>query len=173
MTEQRLVIGIDPGGKSTGIIAATATNRLNGLLAAVTVQANARGNQLPDGYYLQEVENTILEMIDVHGQDRDVLIGIEGISHPNPHMGLANIMALLATAAVYGHVLGVWPQTVVVEPGHNGSQSMLTYPEPLRAKPGGKGHDNLRHKRSAWDVAQKAILGTRVRAATLPARIGG
>jgi len=59
---------------------------------------------------------------------------------------------------------------VVVPPGRNGSGPMAAYPAKLRPKAGkGRGRDNLRHERSAWDVAGAARMIVRIRESVHPA----
>jgi hypothetical protein len=70
----------------------------------------------------------------------------------------------MATGIVFGAVLGrdYGVPVVVVPPDGNGSRPMPSYPASLRpARGAAKGHDSLRHERSAYDVA---TLGPQYRA---------
>lgn len=83
-----------------------------------------------------------------------------------------NLSGLITTAQVAGAV-AAWCWTdqfpvVWVPPAHNGQGALEAYPEQLRPTRGqGRGADNLRHERSAFDVAGLGalLIGKGVRSA--------
>ena len=130
------------------------------LICATTVTRDDR----PLAPYLAEIISVVGVLADdaaTRGDD-DPLVGIEDINPPSPHVRLINPRGLIDTATVIGAVLGrfsadAWVTAVLVPPGGNGSAPLAAYPTVLRPTRGqGKGHDVMRHCRSAWDVAGAA-----------------
>lgn len=169
MGEAVIVVGVDPGGRDTGIavvdvpaVPAYSTPRL---LASTTVRRADDGplTRIPRDYLL-DVNAAILHYLadpiryGLNTGTAVELIAIEGVEAPggfaNGRKQLLDPAGIIATAQVLGAVLGrAWSvPVVVVRPGHNGRVLPLTrYPEPLATK--GKGHDKRRHERSAYDCA--------------------
>lgn len=135
------IVGIDPGGAHTGIVARSGAV----LLAACVLSRTGCDESL----YITDV----LAAITGYVEQFDAGIAIEGIVHPNPHVRIVNVAGLLDTAAVYGAVLGRWPAATIVDPGGNGSAPLSCYPWELRGAGERRGTGWRRHLRSAWDVA--------------------
>lgn len=150
------IVGIDPGGKESGLVLLELPRC--DVLRACVVTRDATG-KLPDGQYITEVMETVAEYCaqGVEG-GHEVLVAVEGLVHPNPHMGLANVMGLIGAGMVLGAVIRDYPDAGIIRPNKNGSRSLDTYPAKLQPKRGsGKGMDRLRHARSAYDVAVTAV----------------
>lgn len=142
-----LVIGIDPGKDETGIVLVEGSELLRACLVS------RKGLPQPDTDYLSDIAITVREYhTAIHGEVP--MIAVEAINPPSPHMGLINPSGALGTAKVFGAILALWSDAVVVEPDGNGSGDPYSYPVPIQpARAGGKGHDANRHLRSAYDVA--------------------
>lgn len=151
------LVAVDPGSRNTGVI----TRRGDELLRYTTLVRKG-DSDLPDAEYLREVVSTVLDMWSrVLAQ----VVAVEAVQKPSPFHGktgnvsFTNVTGLLGTAMVVGAVLAAFPHTVEVPPGGNGSGHLGAYPIELRPTRGkGAGSDNLRHMRSAWDVAGTAAL---------------
>mgnify|MGYP007071578864 CR=1 FL=1 len=152
-----MIVGVDPGGATTGIVKRDGTK----LLAATLVT-----NDGDFDAYLADVE-AALEPLTVVGH-----LAVEDLTHPNPHLGLANVTGLLGTAQVLGlvrHLAAGWVEAgdlegwVLVPPAGHGSAPLRSYPAPLVGERETKGTGRLRHARSAWDIAGAGavMLGTR------------
>jgi hypothetical protein len=150
----RLIIGIDPGSRETGIVARCG----DGTLAFHRLAVRTSTWDLPDTADLCQVNEAVREVRAQAwyriGEQQDTILAIEGLTHPNPHVGMANVLGALGTAMVLGAVLDCWPGAIVVPPGQHGAGPLGVYPAALRPTRGqGRGHDRLRHCRSAWDIA--------------------
>lgn len=184
MTRPRVVVGVDPGGRHTGIAVidttAEPTRPVRGiddvwrtpipaLLSSTTVaRPDVEGEPLTyvPAAYLHDVNAAILEAVrapeSVRGWAGDVdLIAVERVETPKGFAGgkrhTIDPAGLIAASIVLGAVLGrSWGIPVVaVRAGGNGHALPLDrYPAPLATA--GKGHDRRRHERSAYDVAVRA-----------------
>lgn len=140
------VIGVDPGGKSTGIVVRRGKN----LLRAVLLQRD-----MPSVFEWAEecctaVEDLLAEVRRA-ARDDDVVVAAEDLSTPSPHMGTISVRGLLDTAVVLGAIAG--HVNVFVPPSRHGSHSLQAYPAELVGKHEKSGLGRLRHCRSAWDIA--------------------
>lgn len=168
------VIGIDPGGRSTGIVL-----MVGGKLVDFAVIERKGKDPLPDAGYLREVGSAAGRMAGtlIPGYP---LIAVEGLSKPtgfrkgaaSGQKGFLNPLDLAGPAMVIGALVVTFPGAVMVEPRGNGSKEWFAYPEQIRPKPGGKGADRLRHARSAWDVALAGLTNEVLRSAQAPSKIG-
>lgn len=159
------LVGIDPGGRDTGVAVIEWTPLAPGvpeLIASYTVHRAVDGGELAEvpRSYLVDVQSAISSAIHDYGA---VGGGLEGIVKPNPHVNRRNGRSvidpsgLLATATVVGAIMGRgWSIPIYrVRPRHNGQLFPLNrYPDPIGTR--GKGHDKRRHERSAYDVAVTA-----------------
>jgi hypothetical protein len=149
-TSRELILGIDPGGHWSGFV----LRDRDDIARAVLVT-----NPFPllHGDYLAEVLDTAAELA-AEAQT----VAVEGLTHPNPHLGLANVAGLLDTAQVIGALrcrfatLGIDP--VFVDPAGHGSGPLRSYPPVLVGDRERKGTGKYRHLRSAFDVAGAAFL---------------
>jgi hypothetical protein len=146
-----IVVGIDPGGRWTGIVAMRSGNYL--------------GHRVVDARQSQSFERYMLSITGwVRGTLYDVLrageryhVAVEGLVEPNPHMGMTNVRALIDTAQVLGALRMEYRETVLVRPGGHGSLPRQAYPpELIGPREGAALKGVLRHCRSAWDVAMAA-----------------
>ena len=167
----RTVLGIDPGARATGLCVLAGDQ----ILAHQTVTSEGEIFPAERRYVLAVLEAGAL-LLQTHDVDH---VAVETITRPSWHMkGRAAVdpTALLATAEVLGAVLGVdWPVNVTqIRPNKNGSQPLGTYPGVLvspgeRRKAGWEariGGGQLRHARSAYDVARLATKLARRNALT-------
>lgn len=152
------VIGVDPGGSTTGLVVRKGRD-------CIDHQLVERGDDF--GGYLREVLSAIDAFDWEFGCD---LICVEGLNPPNPHLGMTNVGWLMDTAQVLGAVRARWPDCVVVPPARHGKTPDLPqphldaymadrYPANLigSRERGGKYGGKLRHARSAFDVANPTV----------------
>lgn len=142
-----IVLGVDPGGKTTGLCLCDGTG-------VVTAGLIDRSDLLFDDY-LRTIIDTITGMEAV--QDVWLRIAVEDVLPPNPHMGMSNVKGILDTAQVIG-AIRVRFAVALIRPGGHGSRPIQTYPPRLVGPREGKaGGGKLRHVRSAYDIAQTFI----------------
>jgi hypothetical protein len=152
------VVGIDPGGTTSGVVARHGNN----VHYAATVH---RDSTLVD--YLTEIGDTIdkathaLTCALTDNPIRTPLIAIEDLNEPTPHLGITNLRGLLGTARVLGAIIQRHPAAIIVPPGRHGSAPLNTYPPVLIGPRERRGTGNARHARSAYDVAGYAALTAR------------
>lgn len=173
-----IVVGVDPGARETGV--ALVDTRTREILASTTVRRPAAA-QAPilevEPDYLVDVV-AVVHAYAFGTRDprasaapyfRDAeLVAVEGVRRPSWRVAgkvkPTDPSAIIATAFVAGAVLArSWGvPLVVVPPGRNGSQEYGTYPAELvtaseRRGSGWElrlaGDGQLRHERSAYDVA--------------------
>lgn len=147
MIDRIIVMGVDPGGRHTGII----TRERDKILSAC-VLTRTTGDKFPDGHYINEV----LDEITTHIEVVDV-IALEGIVEPrgrNPEGDevIMSAAGLIGTGIVFGAVLARWPNAVIVPPGGNGSLPDSAYPLGIRRR-NRIGGPTI-HARSAYDVSR-------------------
>jgi hypothetical protein len=152
-TAADMVVGVDPGGRATGVVARTGND-----VAAAAVVTRCGDGVMPDAAYLNEVLDTVHDYAEGLGA---TVVAVEGVNEPswylNGKVSPANVGGLMATCVVLGAVMAVFPAAVVVAPNRHGAAPLGAYPPALRPATGkGKGHDRLRHARSAFDVAHGA-----------------
>lgn len=175
-TPHRITIGIDPGGRWAGLAAVRGRTFLAGAVVtrhrdnrtddheagleewraqvAQGIAAFTAGVLLADGQPVgADLEAAMLEGYLPAG----VTLAAESVRKPNPHRrrddgnSLTNVDGILATAAIVGALLERWPITLV-SPGGHGSHPADAYPEAIRPVSAAR-KDQLRHTRSAFDVA--------------------
>ncbi|EGD24683.1 hypothetical protein HMPREF0724_11801 [Prescottella equi ATCC 33707] len=168
-TTDTVVLGIDPGGRSTGLCLIIGRD-----VVEHQVVVNAAEKMLPiELTYVHEVLGAMATMVERTALVVDVTIAVEDVVRPSWHMkgrAAADPSALLATAQILGACVAFDPtmRTVLVRPRGNGSRALGEYPTALvsaaeRRKDGWRtriGTGQLRHARSAYDVAlagQEAI----------------
>lgn len=166
--EDRRIVGIDPGGRETGVVVRSRT----GVHFVEVVLRNGPEDVPPDGDYINEVVDVVVQAVAIAEQGGDgmtVWIGVERVQAPTGYARGArsgertpiNPAALIGTSMVLGGILAVYPHALLVDVGGNGSAPLRSYPRELiggahndRWKhPEPKGTGVLRHARSAWDVA--------------------
>lgn len=149
----RIVLGVDPGGRETGVVLRHGEDLLG---AGVPV----RQDQLliPDGTYTRQVTKVALQLLDDHGlgpRDPSLIVCVEGVRYwPQQKATQRNLTGLLGAAVVLGAIVERWSNAVVVPPGSgHGGLHEQAYPRPIRPAEHGKGQDRNRHARSAWDCS--------------------
>lgn len=154
------VVGIDPGGKGTGIVARDGARLI---YHKVVVRNSGRSMT---AYICEVVDGIDLMGFDLRHGGFSVsrpLVAVEDVGAPSPHMGTISVSGLLGTAQVLGAVLHAYPDAIVVPPGGHGSAPLISYPRELVGAREKKGTGEKRHLRSAWDVAGAAVLLDRIR----------
>lgn len=153
----RVVIGVDPGGRMTGIAARCGDEYLGHEL----VVRHGRG-VIPGPGYQREVCERVLAWTLVWPAAR-VVVAIEGVYDPNPSRAEEREDrggGLIALGKVVGALELYFPDALVVPPDHHGRNLLAAYPKALvddeeLARLSGDGP--LQHCRSAWDVAGRAV----------------
>jgi hypothetical protein len=146
-----IVLGVDPGGRTTGLCLCDGREVLGWQLVK-------RGTQ-PFDTYLMNVLGRISGLA-LSGQ----AIAVEDLVDPNPHLGITAVRGLLDTAQVIGAIRATLDVTMI-RPGGHGSNILRSYPPELvgpREGPSGKG--KMRHVRSAFDIAQAYAMTARMEA---------
>lgn len=153
-----IVLGIDPGGRNTGIVLRD-RDTLRGWQLAVRRSTTRQ----VDGTYLRHVLGcclTLLRDANVDPSDRDAyIVGIEGVAWwpDRPGSTPRNQAGLYGTAMVLGATLARWPDAVVVDSGRGvATLHPQAYPPPIRPPVNGAGKDRLVHVRAAWDHSHAA-----------------
>lgn len=142
-----IVVGVDPGGRYTGVV----TTESDSVLSAC-VLTRTTGGSLPDDRYINEVLDEITAQIE-----QAEIVALEGIVEPhgrNPR-GEKMVMSaagLIGTGIIYGAVLARWSRAIIVPPGGNGSLPDYAYPPEIRRRERLGGPTD--HARSAYDVAR-------------------
>ncbi|MGH9002126.1 MAG: hypothetical protein ACRDYV_03255 [Acidimicrobiia bacterium] len=145
-----VVVGVDPGGRQTGVVARHGDE----LLAADLVTRDGP-DVFPDAAYLEEVTDAIGGLL-VYASDRAgeaAIVAVEGVVHPSGHVRMINAAGLLGTATVLGAVLAHYPNALVVPPAKHGGGPRQAYPARLWPPNEKRGMGRHRHVRSAWDIA--------------------
>lgn len=171
-------LGIDPGGRDTGVVALDRARLdvprlITGVVVTREVDEDTvdqtRGVEIGPRYLAQvlaAVEGAIAAAVNATECVR-VRLAVETVVPPNPHVtrrdgrSLTNPKDAIAAAIVLGAVLTRWPDTVRVPPSRNGAALLATYPPELvtagerRLGLNRPAQHNAQvcHLRSAWDVA--------------------
>lgn len=143
----RTVVGVDPGCRETGIVVRTGET----VDYACLVISDEEG--IPTHAYIDEVVETVRELVV-----EDRLLAVEGLvvphgRRPDGEAGIMNVKGILGTAAVYGAIVGCFPEAIVVPPERHGSAPLAVYPHSLVGPRETKGKGKYRHVRSAFDIA--------------------
>lgn len=158
------VLGIDPGGRTTGIVVRDGARLLH---HAVIVRINVE----PVESYALMIARTC-DGIRRHGTEGSEgypvdVVAIESVEPPRwHHNGKAspiNPRHIIDTAIVYGALVATFPDAILVPPAGNGSRLLAAYPAELVGPKETKGTGELRHARSAWDIAAAGLTLSRQR----------
>lgn len=171
-------VGVDPGARWTGVV-----GRIGSRPVWHAVLDGDDGPPWPDPARFEAIRDAVLvardELLAVAPGPRVVMVGIEDVGTPNPHLGTINPENVIRLGVVVGWLRATFPKHVMVPPGGHGSRPLATYPaelvtaqeraHALRARtlrePAPQ-NSRARHARSAWDVAGAAALQSRIAAAT-------
>ena len=141
---------MDPGGQETGLVLV-----VDGKLAGHQV-VQRKGSSLQE--WVVAVWDAQWDLLDkAPGPGPEVLVCVEDVIAPNPHLGLIQVRGLLDAAAVLGVVLLDWGDVQVVPPDGHGSAPLRAYPPELVGPNEPRGTGVLRHCRSAWDIAHAGV----------------
>lgn len=144
------VVGVDPGGRTTGIV------RRTGRRVDEYDLVDRGDDSMP--VYIGRVLAAVARVAT--GRTPKPLLAVEDVVPPSGHIRIANVAGLLDTAQVLGGVLARWPNAVVVRPAGHGSHLLAVYPSELVGRNEPKGAGRLRHCRSAYDIAGAVINAT-------------
>lgn len=152
------ILGIDPGARYTGVVL-----RDGDWVGYSSTLVRDKDEEDPAKWALQVVD--ALKQIWFNDCPPDTKVAIEGVVAPRGfHNGKAaplNPKGIVFTGVVFGAVLGLFPEAVIVRPGRNGSQHITNYPPALVGMrpaelPGSTNGAGTRdHEQSAFDVAGK------------------
>jgi hypothetical protein len=178
-------VGIDPGSRTTGIVARNG-NTLAGylLIDRATTEPDTDRPGLPT---MRAIVEAVAQLTD----PATCGIAIEDLLTPNPHVNRKNGNAVIAVGPmldvreIIGYLRCVWPDAVLVRPDRHGSMPLASYPDAL-VSPRERAHAikhrtlaapapqsaTLRHARSAWDVAGAAAIHARIEASRLAQATG-
>lgn len=156
------VVGVDPGGRWTGIV-------------------HRDGDRLVEAWLLEREDESIAvfaqrvvsrlqrvlcgELLRGGVVARPDVVAVEACRAPKPWMhGRVQFTrpdGIIDTAVVFGAVCTVVPEDrlVVVPPGGHGSGPLTGYPPEMVGGREREGTGKRRHLRSAWDIAAAAGLG--------------
>lgn len=158
------VIGVDPGGRQTGLVV-----RCGDSCLAADLVTREGPETFPEADYLGEVVEAIGGLVVYASQDLPELFGagwprvaVEGVVHPNGHVRMINAAGLLGTATVLGAVLAHFPAALVVPPAGHGAGPRQAYPAALWPPTEKRGAGRCRHLRSAWDIAEAGAFLARL-----------
>lgn len=156
----RVVVGVDPGGRSTGLVVRTGEE-----LLGWSLEVRQGTGRMPGGAYFRQVVGRMRKLLvdaGVDPTDQDAyVVGVEAVAYwPERHAkGKAprDQRGLYGTAMVLGAVLLRWPDAVVVDSGRGvATFHPQSYPAPIRPPVNGAGKDRLVHVRAAWDHSHAA-----------------
>jgi len=140
-----VVVGIDPGGAATGIVAREGDTLVGWCLLE-------RDRDQSFEHWVRECAETARTFV---AKTEATLVAIEMINEPTWHVRQRpiTVLGILDTQAVIGALLVSLPNVVLVPPGGNGSGPLLAYPKELVGAREHRGTGYRRHLRSAWDLA--------------------
>lgn len=157
-----LVVGVDPGGRWTGLVA----RRGDELLDHAVLESPMGGEAMVPSDYLVTIIGWIGHWMDEMDAD---LVGMERATKPAGRRRDGEVEpiapgSLIGLGMVCGAVLVNYPDTIIVP--QSGTDPLYAYPKALvgpRETTGTGGR--LRHARSAWSVAGGAATIGRMNAA--------
>lgn len=152
------MIGVDPGGTYTGVIARP-TGRHDAPCLFACVLVREPGQEMVD--YLLEVFDAIR---DAQAKDRGPRareIAVEDARAPTGwkagERAPIDPEGIINAARILGGIEGRWPNRHLVDPGGHGALPLNLYPALLRGPRERVGTGRRRHARSAWDIAGVAL----------------
>lgn len=162
MSPPAVVIGIDPGGRWTGLVVRQGSR----LVDFDVLESTHAPRELPTMAYVYDViawvANRSAEVLAALGVPAQ--IAAEGMKVPEFRRGAptgernrVRPEAVMGLVMVYTGVRVAFPDSVEVAPGGHGEGPLSAYPAELVGRER-KGTGILRHARSAWDVAGAARL---------------
>lgn len=156
-----IVVACDPGGRDTGIVVRSGDVALDHVIITSTSPPKVAAGI---DYAHDVVDALVAFETHFQGLGHTVHMGVESLVTPSTQRGAKwgdeavriSPVGLMGAAMVYGSVATAFRGHIyLVRPGGHGSQMLRFYPPTLvgpREK-GPYGGGQLRHCRSAWDVA--------------------
>jgi Holliday junction resolvasome RuvABC endonuclease subunit len=165
MSPPPVIVGVDPGGQTTGIVVRSGPHYVYGVTVSRKV---AGGGRLSMVEYLVEVLDSLGLIEESYHPSA---YAVEDAIAPNPHVGrITDPGPIIEAAQVLGAVLGLCRgAALVIRPARHGApvasraELEAKYPAELIGARETKGTGGLRHLRSAWDIAGAAALELRTR----------
>lgn len=153
------MIGVDPGGHWTGVVARPRRDHKSPCLYAAVVTREP-GQELVD--YLLEVLDTIAHARTLDRGAQAGEIAVEDAKAPTGWNAQGDRQpidpkGIIDAARILGGIEGRYPNRHLVPPGGHGALPLTHYPTLLRGPRERKGTGVRRHARSAWDVAGWAL----------------
>lgn len=156
-----IVAGVDPGAKWVAYVVADLAASAS-MVLEFDVWERDRGE---DVYAFARrvgdlIGASVAEWAD--GQPDPLLVGLEGMNSPTPHLGMTQVRHIVETFYVLGYLEAAvgWAggYTVIVPPGRHGTGLLAAYPDFLvgARETTGTGKSKWQHLRAAWDVAHAA-----------------
>ena len=157
-----VVIGVDPGGRTTGVVVREGDELLDfGLLE--------RGEDERVDVYARRVVDRIDELMgstQFYRQRRPPIVAVEDVVAPSGFRDgrrqFARPDSLITTSIVLGALIGGCAiPPLLVRPNRNGDAPLQTYPAALVGAREKAGTGRLTHARSAWDIAAAGLSMSR------------
>lgn len=152
------MIGIDPGGRYTGVIARPHARHDSPCLFACVV-VREPDQEMVD--YLLEVFDAIRDAITADRGPRAGELAVEDARAPSGwkagERSPIDPEGIINAARVLGGIEGRWPNRHLIDPGGHGALPLEMYPPLLRGPRERIGTGRRRHARSAWDIAGVAL----------------
>jgi hypothetical protein len=164
-----VVLACDPGGRDTGIVARSGDDVVDHAIITSTSPPKVA----PGIDYAHDVVDALVAIeTHIQGLGHTVYVGVEGLVTPTTRRGSKwgdeaahiNPTGLMGAAMVYGSVATAFRGRIwIVRPGGHGSQMLRFYPSALvgAREKGAYGGGQLRHCRSAWDIAGEVLKAVR------------
>ena len=155
MTSPKVAIGVDPGGRYTGIVIRSRDE----VIDAVVVDRR-KVEAIDPADVLAWARYVTVTVADHREVAPYAVLGVEMVQPPNPHVrrrdgnSLTNVAGILDTAVVVGALALAFVDLVPVDPGGNGAQAPNLYPSKIG--PGARLGGPSDHARAAFDVAGAA-----------------
>lgn len=150
-----IVLGIDPGGRWTGLAA-----RQGDVPLWASLVTRMEQGPIPGPKYLGEVIDEVEMALDALGQleqGGDVILAIEAMVEPKGYR-ITSPAGLIGPAMVLGALLGYFDSPLLVPPARHGQGPQQAYPPSFWGAQEKAGTGRFRHIRSAWDIASAGLV---------------
>jgi hypothetical protein len=171
-------VGVDPGARWTGIVTRGPADALVHQAVVDRLEVDP-GSTRVTFTYLEAVARAVLDARSAGGEGTPV--AVEDVVSPIGYE-FVRPSDLVGLGVVVGCLIGYFPDAVLVRPGKHGARPLSTYPVELTT-PGERAHatrrrtwsrpaprnSEIRHARSAWDVAGAGPVNQKIAAAVTAA----
>lgn len=160
------ILGVDPGGQTTGLVLARLQNGILTPIDGLSFQRlESERDTLHSGepdYVRRLLGEGIWAILDRHAvDDEDLLVAVETVLPPKPMPGskghvvpMAVWRSLFGAHGVLGAIVAIWPNATLVAP--NGHDLKRGYPAVLMGRRpkswSAAGSDQRQHQRAAWSI---------------------